>query len=460
MSLQPLLNRIDKLQAAIEAAGKFDPEVLKRINYKFRLDWNYHSNAMEGNSLTKEETRSVMVNNVTVEGKPLKDVLEIKGHDQVITDILKIGKGELGLSEKRIKDIHKAIIHEDDPKKKQKIGQWKTENNHLINYKDEKFDFLEFSEVAETMHQLINWLNAQTEQLKAGKSKLHPVLIAFEFHLKYLTIHPFYDGNGRTARILTNLILISFGYPPVIIKKDEKEVYYRYLADVQGYGGNPDLYYEFMCKLLIHSQELVIKGIDGESIEEPDDLDKEIMLLKKKFQNTDYTKSPKSIHETFNYIENEVWGAVEEALNSFIDFFNEGNIERFVNGMPENFGTQKNNILPFLLLQEKYLKPEDLKIFGHSIYKNDITTIKWQDKKLGLKGATGHNIITTNLNIEFDLNNYTICVIINRDKLFSKKLSYGSYINIDDVNTLKASIKKTILEKIKEYTQDNPPPLF
>jgi Fic family protein len=312
MSLQPLLNRIDELQAAIEAAGKFDPEVLKKINYKFRLDWNYHSNAMEGNSLTKEETRSVMVNNVTVEGKPLKDVLEIKGHDQVISDILKIGKGEVGLSEKRIKDIHKAIIHEDNPEKKQKIGQWKTENNHLINYKHEKFDFKDHSEVPEAMHQLINWLNAQTEQLKAGKNKLHPALIAFEFHLKYLTIHPFYDGNGRTARILTNLILISFGYPPVIIKKDEKEVYYRYLADVQGYGGNPDLYYEFMCKLLIHSQELVIKAIEGESIEDPDDLDKGIELLKRTL-----AISSDEVEKTFEVII-KLW---EESLSHLKDGF-------------------------------------------------------------------------------------------------------------------------------------------
>jgi Fic family protein len=299
MSLLALLNRIDKLQATIEGAGKLDPEVLKKINYKFRLDWNYHSNAMEGNSLTKEETRSVMVNNVTVEGKPLKDVLEIKGHDQIISDILKIGKGELNLSEKRIKDIHKAIIHEDAPDKQQKIGQWKTANNHLINYKDEKFDFLDFSEVPEAMHRLMNWLNTQTEQQKAGKNKQHPVLIAFEFHLKYLTIHPFYDGNGRTARILTNLILISFGYPPIIIKKEEKQTYYRYLADVQGYGGSPDLYYEFMCKLLILSQELVLKAIQGESIEEPDDLDKGIELLKRTLaiSSDDLVKSPEVLNK-------------------------------------------------------------------------------------------------------------------------------------------------------------------
>ena len=82
MSLKKVIQQIDELQSKINSYAQLSDEVLKRINYKFRLDWNYHSNAMEGNSLTKEETRSVMINNITVEGKPLKDVIEIRGHDQ------------------------------------------------------------------------------------------------------------------------------------------------------------------------------------------------------------------------------------------------------------------------------------------------------------------------------------------------------------------------------------------
>ena len=333
------------MQAAIEVAGKFDPEVLKKINYKFRLEWNYHSNAMEGNSLTKEETRSVMVNNMTVEGRSFKDVMEMKGHDQLISDLLKIGKGELGLSEKRIKEIHKAIIHEDSPEKKQKIGQWKTENNHLINYKGEKFDFLDYTEVPEAMHQLINWLRTETDQQKA-ENKLHPALIAFEFHLKYLTIHPFYDGNGRTARILTNLILIAFGYPPIIIKKEEKEIYYRYLADIQGYGGDPDLYYEFMCKLLMHSQELVLKAIQGESIEEPDDLDKGIELLKRTLaiSPNDIERSPELItkiwKEELNYLEKRFF----ELHDKFKGIFEDSEVRIFsYNGSTPTNITEKSS---------------------------------------------------------------------------------------------------------------------
>ncbi len=243
---------------------------------------------MEGNSLTQSETRSIMINNITIDGKPLSDVIEMSGHDSVITDILKIGKGELRLSEKRIKDIHKAIINEDDTEIAKKIGQWKTEQNHLINYKNEKFEFLPPNEVPEQMHILIDWLNAQRDLILANNATaLHPVLFALDFHLRYVSIHPFYDGNGRTARIFTNLILISFGFPPVIIKITEKNIYNKYLADIQGYGGSADLYLEFMCKQLIHSQKPVLTAVDGGDIELPDDMDKKIILLEKELDAVD-----------------------------------------------------------------------------------------------------------------------------------------------------------------------------
>ncbi len=269
MPLKELLKHIDDLQSQIQAHGKLDNETLKRINYKFRLDWNYNSNVMEGNSLTKRETRTVMINNITVEGKPLKDIIEMRGHDNVISSILKIGKGELNLSEARIKEIHKSIMYEDDPDKKMNLGIWKPYNNYLYNYKKERIDFTPYVEVKEKMHELINWLNAHYERIK-GKDKkaLHPVLLAFEFHLKYIHIHPFYDGNGRTARIFMNLILIALGYPPVIVKLEEKRQYYQYLSDVADYGGEPDLFYGFMGELLVRSQEEVLRSISGESAED------------------------------------------------------------------------------------------------------------------------------------------------------------------------------------------------
>ncbi|HXB35902.1 MAG TPA: Fic family protein [Puia sp.] len=288
MFFREKISEIDRLQQSIQEHGKLGRDLLQKINYKFRLDWNYYSNRMEGNTLTLDETKSVMIGNINVHNKPLKDVMEMKGHDEAVQAILKMGKGELNISEGRIKDLHKEIMYEESPTEKAKLGEWKKQPNHVINYRDEKFDFTDPPEVKEEMHALVNWVNAEKEKID-GKKKgaLHPVELAFEFHLRYLTIHPFYDGNGRTGRILTNLILISYGYPPIYIKDNEKQSYYRYLADVQGYGADKNLLFELMSDYLVRSLKLVADAIAGKEIEEPEDLDKKIQLLERELSAFD-----------------------------------------------------------------------------------------------------------------------------------------------------------------------------
>ncbi len=312
MSLGNLLLKIDSLQHQIDANGNLDEAVKKRIQYKFRLDWNYYSNAMEGNSLTKQETRSVMMNLITINGKPYRDVKEVEGHDKAVLEIFEVGKGNSRLSETRIKEMHKMIVVEEDPEKAHQVGEWKTGANFMQNYRGERFDFLAPELVADAMHELLNKTNAQIDAFyHAKKESWHPAVIAFYFHLEYVKIHPFYDGNGRTARLLMNLLLISFGFPPVILNLENKERYYSLLTDIQGYGGNPDLFYEFMGELLIRSQEMVLDAIDGKDISEEDDLDKEIALFKKQLEtntqvisksgNTVLDKYTESIKPLFTY---------------------------------------------------------------------------------------------------------------------------------------------------------------
>lgn len=310
MSYTEKRNQIDALQQKINAHGELSAEVKKKINYKFRLDWNYYSNSMEGNTLTMDETRSVMVGNLTVGGKPIKDVLEIKGHDEVIADILKIGKGELRLSEKRIKEIHKGIMYEEDKEKEKKIGVWKTDPNYVINYKGEKFEFAAPTDVPERMHYLLNKTNAAIDAIIAGKKDApHPIDVALQFHLDYVLIHPFYDGNGRTARILTNLLLISFGYPPFWVKTNERSIYNQYIGDIQGYGGNPDLFFESAADMILRSQQLVLDAIEGKDISEPDDIDKKISLLERELERVDPNEEVKV---QFNA------GYLDEILHSWV----------------------------------------------------------------------------------------------------------------------------------------------
>lgn len=294
MSFQDKLQQIDRLNFSIEDYGKLSRELLQKINYKFRLDWNYYSNRMEGNTLTIDETKSVMIGNINVQNKPLKDIMEMKGHDDAIRNILQIGRGELNISESRIRELHTEIMYENDAGEKEKIGKWKTQSNHVINYRGEKFDFANPSEIADSMHELVNWVNAEKNKIEARKKDaLHPVELAFDFHLRYLTIHPFYDGNGRTGRILTNLILISYGFPPIYIKDNEKAFYYRYLAEVQAYGSDKKQLFELMSDYLIRSQNIVLDAIAGKEIEEREDIDKKIQLLERELGAIDATNEVK-----------------------------------------------------------------------------------------------------------------------------------------------------------------------
>ena len=325
-NLSDKLRSIESLRHRIEANGVLPEELLRKIEYKFRLECNYNSNKIEGGTLTKPETRSVMIGNITVQGKPLKDIREMKGHDEVMKDIFRIGRQEKKLSEKRIREIHRRIIAAETAEEEQEIGQWKKSGNHVINYRGEKFEFASPSDVPEAMHQLLDWLNAGLDQIHRRAPKApHPLLLAFEFHLRHLTIHPFTDGNGRTARLLTNLLLVSLGYPPFwVLEGGEKDQYNRYLADVQCYGGSPDLLYTFLAGLVERSLHLTLDAIEGKEIEDMDDWKKELRILKSELTNADRftrSKSREAIDDVFfNSVQPAVLKIMEE-LRAFVDLF-------------------------------------------------------------------------------------------------------------------------------------------
>jgi len=358
MSFSDKLISIDKLMMMINQHGTLPNKVLNKINYKFRLDWNYYSNSIEGNTLTMQETRSIMIGNVTINGKPVKDVMEMKGHDDVVNEILKIGMGELNISESRIRSIHKSIMHEEDPEKQKWIGKWKQQPNYLYNYKNERFDFTAPEDVEVEMHKLINWLSKENEKLKRNdKTALHPVQIALKFNLDYITIHPFYDGNGRTSRILTNLILISYGYPPLYVKNNEKDSYYQYLGEIQGYGGSPDLFYSFMADLLHRSVQIMLDAIEGKDIEEQDDIDKELRLLKNAVKQKETTppNTPKrpGTDELLSKFLGPLITALHEKLKTVRELFSEFE-EAVLLPYPKNSGGHKGTKVPFKMIIDSY----------------------------------------------------------------------------------------------------------
>lgn len=280
------LEKVQQLKNELDSFRPLNAEAEARIMQKFRLDWNYHSNNIEGNSLTYGETKAFLLFGITAGKKPFKDYLEIKGHNEAINWVLSLVKGETELTEVFIRELHTLLLKESSESfaqtpdgkpttKKIEVGKYKTLPNHVLTATGEMFYFASPEETPAKMQELIDWYRVERE-----KSDVNPIILATLFHYRFIRIHPFDDGNGRTARILMNFILMQNGFPPVIIKTEDKENYYGVLrlADV----GELEPFIEYIGENLTRSLEIMIRGAKGEDIEEPDDLDKELALLDRK----------------------------------------------------------------------------------------------------------------------------------------------------------------------------------
>ena len=285
------MNPIQKailLKAEIDALRPLKKDDELRIMQKFRLDWNYHSNSLEGNSLSFGETKALILFGLTASGKPLKDHFEMTGHNEAVKWISEIVKQERPLTESFIRELHTLILKDSyfsdaitadgqKTRKKINVGVYKTAPNHVLTKTGEIFRFATPEETPAKMNDLINWYRE-----KAEEKTVNAIVLATHFHYKYIRIHPFDDGNGRTARLLMNFILMRFGFPPVIVKQEDKQHYFEVLQLAD--AGNLNAFVDYIAENLIHSLELMIKGAKGESIEEEDDLDKELAVLDMKIK--------------------------------------------------------------------------------------------------------------------------------------------------------------------------------
>lgn len=289
MELQFLLDQAHSLKRDLDKFRPMESETESRIFQKLRLDWNYHSNHLEGGQLTYGETKALILFGITAQGKPLQDHLETSGHDEAILWIEDVVKGDIPLTESFIRQLHEIILKKPykknaitpDGKKTQKtinVGVYKTTPNHVQTVTGEIFRFATPEETPAKMEELIAWYREKKEE-----PSIHPIVFAAEFHYRFILIHPFDDGNGRLARLLMNFILMQFGYPPAIIRTDDKENYFSALR--QADAGILEPFVAYISENVIKSLELMLKGAKGERIEDPDDVDKAITLLEYKLKS-------------------------------------------------------------------------------------------------------------------------------------------------------------------------------
>ena len=295
----PILDKIDRLKADIDALCPLEPEVEQRVMDKFRLDWNYNSNAIEGNTLTLGETRAFLLEGITAHGKPFKDYLDIKGHDAAIEYLLDYLRSDKQLTEVDVRRLHEILLvepYEIDAKTPEgrivkrtvEIGRYKRYPNHVETSTGKVKYYATPEETPAKMKDLMAWFREQETT-----DDLHPVIVAALFHHRFVAIHPFDDGNGRMTRLLTNLNLMKHGYPPIIIQKEDRGAYFLALAEAD--EGNADDIINLIGSRLASSMELYLRGARGEDISSLGDFDKRLAILKQRLETSSDAQAEKAI---------------------------------------------------------------------------------------------------------------------------------------------------------------------
>lgn len=216
---------------------------------KLRLEWTYHSNAIEGNSLTLGETAFYLREGLTSEGKPLIDYLEARNHVEAIDWFFEVVKNKKPVTEGFIKDLN-ALLHKGITERPARGAQgqiimrqitpgvYKREPNHVLTLSGEIHYYVDPLQVLGEMEKLVEMI-----QLQEGRT--HPVELAAGVHYEITRIHPFDDCNGRISRLLLNLLLMRAGFPPIVIKVEERRVYLKVLEEAD--GGNREPFYLFVA---------------------------------------------------------------------------------------------------------------------------------------------------------------------------------------------------------------------
>ena len=225
---------------------------------QLRVLWTHTSTAIEGNTLSLEETAFVLSEGQTISGKPLKDHRDVEGHARAVDAMYNlVRKDEISADD--LFDIHRLVISEQIIDVYKPIGNWKKENNSTnrnitINNKQTMIEYSNHTEVPELMTRWLDMLNAETESSKERPEVLNAYA---KLHVSFAGIHPFWDGNGRVARLVSNIPCLKAGYPPIIIAIEKRYDYIISLAEYQFAHGVPSLKTE-----LVHEGQLLNKFSD------------------------------------------------------------------------------------------------------------------------------------------------------------------------------------------------------
>lgn len=230
------LERLDQKKRKIVSMRPLPAAAIQRIQSALSIEWTYNSNSIEGNTLSLAETRAVLEDGVTIKGKSLREHFEAVNHQEAIELVEVLAQPGFVLTENAILDVHAIVL---DKIEKEYAGRYR---NAGVRITGANFIPPNAMKVPDLMAELVAWANA-------NPLGMHPVQLATAFHHRFVHIHPFFDGNGRTVRLVYNLMLMAQGYPPAIILRNDRRKYYDALNQAN------DSKYDKLCLLMSQALE-------------------------------------------------------------------------------------------------------------------------------------------------------------------------------------------------------------
>ena len=237
--------RLDEKLKQLNSLRPLSKSQVQKLREQLEIVMTYNSNAIEGNSLTLRETWLVLHEGITIKGKPLKDHLEAKNHKEAIEYLYELVSGKrCTISEHLVRQLHQLVVQETE---KEYAGKYR---DGAVMIGGAKHTPPDASQVPVLMKELMEWL-------KKNEKKLHPVVLSALLHHKLVSVHPFFDGNGRTSRLVMNVALMQKGFPLAIILKTDRKKYYSVLQKAD--DGNIEPLVLFTAQAVERSLDLYIR---------------------------------------------------------------------------------------------------------------------------------------------------------------------------------------------------------
>jgi Fic family protein len=211
------------MKERLDELRPLSPKAVASLEHYYDIELTYTSNAIEGNTLSAVETTLVIEKGITISGKPLKDHLEALDHYDAMRYVRELARRQTSLTESDVRNLHKLVMQRSAP---EIAGQY-ADLPRYVRTEAGRYSFPSPAEVPALMGDFTGWLGTAPDTPDT----------AFTAHRRLVDIHPFNDGDGRTARLLMNLILIRGGYPPVAVRPEDRLEYIRSLQQEQAGQG-------------------------------------------------------------------------------------------------------------------------------------------------------------------------------------------------------------------------------